>query len=213
MLYRHVPGCVLPVSMWSTELNMWSDVRGKLLTLRPLSVLSLREWALHKNRKKTHDNMTVLIDLQWNCANVNGNKTELLKGKNFLDKWQFSSLWSLKMYKTKLNMNSPIKSRFVVWGSDPDIQGGDECLCIPVRVQTNGDLVPSSCVLKHRYTCIFINSGHSLVQKFPATPPPCFGWSPLQHTWFKWRAHYQNSAEMGDDPIIWKRCVNIGIVS
>lgn len=43
---------VVPVSMWSTELNMWSDVRGKLLTLRPLSVLSLREWALHKNRQK-----------------------------------------------------------------------------------------------------------------------------------------------------------------
>lgn len=41
---------VLPVSMWSTGLNMWSDVRGKLLTLRPLSVLSLREWALHKKR-------------------------------------------------------------------------------------------------------------------------------------------------------------------
>lgn len=40
---------VLPVSMWSTELNMWSDVRGKLLTLRPLSVLSLREWALCGN--------------------------------------------------------------------------------------------------------------------------------------------------------------------
>lgn len=48
----HVGLCVrvLPVSMWSTELNMWSDVRGKLLTLRPLSVLSLREWALHENR-------------------------------------------------------------------------------------------------------------------------------------------------------------------
>lgn len=36
--------------MWSTELNMWSDVRGRLLTLRPLSVLSLREWALHKTQ-------------------------------------------------------------------------------------------------------------------------------------------------------------------
>lgn len=42
--------CILPVSMWSTELNMWSDVRGRLLTLRPLSVLSLREWALHKTQ-------------------------------------------------------------------------------------------------------------------------------------------------------------------
>lgn len=41
---------VLPVSMWSTGLNMWSDVRGKLLTLKPLSVLSLREWALHKEQ-------------------------------------------------------------------------------------------------------------------------------------------------------------------
>lgn len=28
---------------------MWSDVRGRLLTLRPLSVLSLREWALQEN--------------------------------------------------------------------------------------------------------------------------------------------------------------------
>lgn len=31
---------------------MWSDVRGRLLTLRPLSVLSLREWALQENAHK-----------------------------------------------------------------------------------------------------------------------------------------------------------------
>lgn len=42
-IYGVVCVCGLPVSMWSTELNMWSDVRGKLLMLRPLSVLSLRE--------------------------------------------------------------------------------------------------------------------------------------------------------------------------
>ena len=34
---------LLPVSMWSMELSMWSEGRGKLLTLRPLSVLWSRE--------------------------------------------------------------------------------------------------------------------------------------------------------------------------
>lgn len=50
------------------------------------------------------------------------------------------------------NMNSPIKCWFVVWGPDPDIQGWDERLCVPVMVHPTGHLVPSSCLLQYTHT-------------------------------------------------------------
>lgn len=49
-----------------------------------------------------------------------------------------------------LNMDSPVKCRFVVRGSDPDIQRRDKRLCVPVMVHPTRHLVPSSSVLQHR---------------------------------------------------------------
>lgn len=51
---------------------------------------------------------------------------------------------------TTLDMiNSPIKCRFVVRGSDPDIQRRRECWCVPVMVHPTAHLVSSSCLLQH----------------------------------------------------------------
>lgn len=50
-----------------------------------------------------------------------------------------------------LDMNSPIECGLMVWGSDPDIQRRDKCLCVSVMVHPSGHLVPSSCLLQHKH--------------------------------------------------------------
>lgn len=53
--------------------------------------------------------------------------------------------------------SSPIKRRFLVWASDPELQRRDELGSVPVVVHPAGHLVPSCCLLQPTPQSCFYN--------------------------------------------------------
>lgn len=103
---------------------MWSEVRGRLPTLKPLSVLSLREWALRRKRPQAEPRV---------AAGVAEKKPKQRRG---------AGTPSQKDRET----SAPVERGFVAGSSDPDIQRGDQVG--PVVVQPSSHLVPARRLLK-----------------------------------------------------------------